>query len=98
MEEIFAELPAEFEETIADLLDTQTKKDVSRGSALYLAQATAQNNLLDDVLEACKSLEPGEDKYIGEAGGLQIQLHRVKAAAEAVEPSENPFRRKFTFA
>lgn len=76
-------------------LDTMARNDVSKGSKAYLQPATAQNELLDDVLEACKSLEPGEDRYITE---LEIQLHRVRGPAEVIAPSENPFRRKMSFA
>ena len=79
-------------------LDTVKRIDVTKGTKYYVALGTARNELLDDVLGACKTMLPGEDKYIGEAGGIQFQLHMVKDEAEPVPESENPFRRKFSFA
>ena len=78
-------------------LDTVKRIDVTKGTKYYVALGTARNQLLDDILEACSHMTPGEDKYIGEAGGLQFQLHMVKDEAETVPENENPFRRKFNF-
>lgn len=79
-------------------LDTAQMLDITKGTKMFVAKQTARNQLHGDVLEACKRMAPGEDIYIGDGadGGLVIQLHCVKAEAEVVAPSENPFRRKFT--
>jgi hypothetical protein len=76
-------------------LDTMAKKDVSKGQKQHLQLATAQNDLLDLILKACESLQPGEDRLIPE---LTIQIRRINNKAEVVEPSANPFRRSFSFA
>ena len=77
-------------------LDTQERKPVNKGTANFVAKNTARNELLDDVLKVCKTMQPCEDRIIGDMGDLQIQLHRVKAEAEVVQSSDNPFRRKLS--
>jgi len=75
-------------------LDTQEKLTTTSRNVNFAAFQGARNDLLDQVMEACKGLAPGEDKIIGEAGGLQIQIRRANGEVTPVAPSENPFRRK----
>ena len=79
-------------------LDTMVRRDVSKGTPTFLAQATARNDLLDQILEVCATMKPGEDKIIGDTGDLQLQIHCVADAAEVVAPTDNPFRKRLTLA
>jgi hypothetical protein len=44
-------------------------------------------------MDVAKTLMPGQEKIIGEAGGLQLQIRRVNGEAPSVKSSGNPFRR-----
>ena len=71
-------------------LDNMVRRDVTKGTDWYRAEMDAKNALLDDILEICQTMKPGEDKIIT----LEIQLHRIKEATPVVKPTENPFRKK----
>lgn len=80
-------------------LDTAEKLPTNRGTPMFVARNAARNELHDDVLEVCKTLAPGEHRYIGDSeNGLVIQILRVKGDVAPVRSSENPFRRKLTLA
>jgi hypothetical protein len=74
-------------------LDTMEKVPTDSRNQLVAAFQGARNDLLEQIMDAAKHLEPGEEKIIGEAGGLQLQIRRVTGKARAVRPSGNPFRR-----
>jgi hypothetical protein len=77
-------------------LDTMEKVPTNSPNQLTATFQGARNDLLEQIMDAAKHLEPGEEKIIGEAGGLQLQIRRVTGKARAVRPSGNPFRRPFT--
>ena len=56
-------------------------------NADFNALISARNDLLDQILEAAKSLAPGEDKIIA----LNVQIRRVNDEAVAVEREQNPY-------
>lgn len=79
-------------------LDNQERLATNSRNQVFAAFQAARNNLLDQVLEVCKTLQPGEEKVIGEASGLQIQVRRINAEVEAVAPELNPFAKKLNLA
>ena len=60
---------------------------------MFAAFQGARNDLLDQIMDVAKMLAPGEEKIIGEAGGLHLQVRRVNNEAPVVKLSGNPFRR-----
>lgn len=74
-------------------LDTMEKVQTDSSNQLLAAFQGARNDLLEQIMDAAKLLEPGEERIIGEAGGLQLQIRRVTGKVRAVRPSGNPFRR-----
>ena len=69
-------------------LDTQEHVAVKGKNQEWKAFQAARNGLLDQIMAAAQSLEPGEDKILN----LQIQLRRVNAdTEETVDASTNPF-------
>jgi hypothetical protein len=81
-------------------LDTAKPIDFSKSrDKEFIHISQARNALLEDILAECVKLAPGEDFYFDTAiPGLKIQFHAVKEAVEVPDESENPFRRKFSFA
>lgn len=77
-------------------LDTQEKLQTNSRNQIFAAFQGARNDLLDQVMEVAKTLAPGEEKIIGEAGELQIQIRRVNGEAPQVAADANPFRRQLT--
>ena len=75
-------------------LDTQDKLPTNSRNHNFASFQTARNDLLDQVMEVAKTLAPGEEKILGEAGGLQVQIRRVNGEAPAIAAESNPFRRK----
>jgi len=74
-------------------LDSMEKLPTNSPNRLTAAFQGARNDLLEQIMDAAKLLEPGEERIIGEAGGLQLQIRRVTGKVRAVKPSGNPFRR-----
>ena len=74
-------------------LDTTKPAEVRGSNELYRAMVTAQNDLLEDIIEEASKLEPGQAVIIGdpETSPLVLQLRRVAAEQEAIKPSQNPF-------
>lgn len=75
-------------------LDTQEKLPTTSRNQVFAAFQGARNDLLDQVMEVAKQLEPGEERIIGDTGGLQIQIRRVNGEAPQVAKEANPFRRE----
>lgn len=91
VEDVFVSLPYGLP------LDTMTKADTSSRNVEFSALMSARNNLLDQVLEVAKTLQPGEEKIIGGvAGGLQLQLRHVSAPAAEIATDVNPFIKPIT--
>lgn len=74
-------------------LDTQEALPTNSSNADFRAMRSAQNDLLEQLIEYAKDLEPGEEGIIN----LQVQLRRVKAEAADIPADENKYARKLTF-
>ena len=74
-------------------LDTQEHLPTNSSNEDFRAMRCAQNDLLDQLMEFAKTLEPGQEGVIS----LQVQLRRVKEEAPAISASENKYARKLTF-
>lgn len=68
-------------------LDTMSRADESSRNAEMRALMGARNALLDQVLEAAKSLKPGEERLVN----LQVQIRAVNEAATPIAAADNPF-------
>jgi hypothetical protein len=68
-------------------LDTQEHATTNSRNDSYREFVAAKNDLLDQVMEAAKGLNPGEDRILN----LQIQLRRVAGEQAPVEPGKNRF-------
>lgn len=79
-------------------LDTMKPLVSNSANDEFFMLITAQNNLLSDIKEQCKGLEPGESKEFGDLNGLHFQLKRSKSQREDITPDANPFVRKLSFA
>lgn len=77
-------------------LDTQEHLPTNSSNEMFRALRAAQNDLLDQLKDVAATLQPGEEKIIGE-GQLVIQLRRVKAEAAPIAAAANPLVRKLTF-
>lgn len=71
-------------------LDTQELLSVNSRNREFAAFQAARNNLLEQILEAGKSLGPGEDCILN----LSIQLRRINGDQPEISTSENQFVRK----
>ena len=74
-------------------LDTQEPLPTNSSNEDFRAMRSAQNDLLEQLIEFAQGLEPGAEGIIQ----LQVQLRRVKAPAEEIKPDENKYARKLTF-
>lgn len=74
-------------------LDTQEPLPTNSSNEDFRAMRSAQNDLLEQLVEFAQGLEPGAEGIIQ----LQVQLRRVKAPAEDIKPDENKYARKLTF-
>jgi hypothetical protein len=74
-------------------LDTQEHLATNSSNEDFRAMRCAQNDLLDQLLEFAKDLEPGAEGIIQ----LQVQLRRVKGDAPAIASDENKYSRKLSF-
>ena len=71
-------------------LDTQEHVSTNSRNDSYREFMSARNDLLDQVMEVCKTLAPGEDRILN----LQIQVRRIAGEQAPVDASENRFGRK----
>ena len=64
----------------------------------FAAFQAARNDLYEQIMEVCKSLEPGESRILGDSsGGLQVQVRRVNDDAAAPDLATNQFAKKLQF-
>lgn len=76
-------------------IDTMEKVEERGNSDLFRAIRSAQNDLLDQIIEKGKTLQPGEEVILATGdSGLAIQLRRVKAEQAPVDRDSNPLIRK----
>lgn len=72
--------------------DTMEMLNTSSQNVGFSAFQAARNDLHAQIMTVAKTLQPGEERFIGgTAGGLQIQLRRVTAPAQAPAAGTNPF-------
>lgn len=74
-------------------LDTQEHLPTNSSNADFRALRCAQNDLLDQLLDFAKDLEPGAEGIIQ----LQVQLRRVKAPEADIPADENKYARTLSF-
>lgn len=74
-------------------LDTQEHLPTNMSNQQFAAMRSAQNDLLDQLTAHAQTLQPGEDCTIQ----LTVQLRRVKAPAEPINPENNPLIKKLSF-
>lgn len=68
-------------------LDTQEHLKTNSSNNKYAAFQSARNDLLDQLIAHANTLQPGESTMVT----LQVQVRRVKAEAEPIDPAMNPF-------
>ena len=73
-------------------LDTQEHLPTNSKNAEFAQFQSARNDLLDQLMEAAKSLAPGEARVVK----LEVQLRRVNEEAAAIPPGQNIFARKLS--
>jgi hypothetical protein len=66
-------------------------------NADYNAFIDAKNNFMRQMQEAAAALAPGEEKIIGDVGGIQIQLRRVSDKPEETPVDQNRYAVKLPF-
>lgn len=71
-------------------LDTMEPVKTNSSNAEYSAFMAAKNDLMEQILGAAEKLQPGDEIPLN----LIIQLRRVAAPQEAIDPSKNQFVRK----
>lgn len=74
-------------------LDTQEHLPTNSSNADFRALRCAQNDLLEQLLDFAKDLEPGAEGIIQ----LQVQLRRVKAPEADIPADENKYARTLSF-
>lgn len=74
-------------------LDTMEPADTNIRSPEFAAIRNAQNDLLSQLQDHVKDLAPGEEKFIT----LTVQVRRVKAPVQPIDPANNPLVRKLSF-
>ena len=74
-------------------LDTQEHLPTNMSNAQFAAMRSAQNDLLDQLTAHAQHLAPGEETFVT----LSVQLRRVKAPAEPINPENNPLIKKLKF-
>jgi hypothetical protein len=71
-------------------LDNQERLPTNSRNQEFAAFQSARNDLLDQIQEVAKSLEPGEYRTLN----LEIQLRRVNDDAPEISADANPFTKK----
>ena len=74
-------------------LDTQEHLPTNMSNAQFAAMRSAQNDLLDQLIQHAGNLQPGEETFIN----VTVQLRRVKAPAAPINPENNPLVKKIAF-
>lgn len=74
-------------------LDTQEPLNTKSSNEDFRAMRCAQNDLLEQLLDFAKGLEPGQEGVIQ----LQVQLRRVKEDVAPIAADENKYARKLSF-
>lgn len=76
-------------------LDTQEHLKTNSSNNKYAAFQSSRNDLVDQlVAHAQANLQPGESTTVQ----LTVQIRRVKDEAAPINPAENPFSKKLSFA
>lgn len=75
-------------------LDTQEHLKTNSSNNKYAAFQSARNDLMDQLIAHASNLQPGEATEIT----LTVQLRRVKDEVAPINPAENPFTKKLSFA
>ena len=84
-EDVFVSLPTGIP------LDTQEHLKISGKNEHWKAFQSARNGLLDQLIAAAQSLQPGEETLVN----IQVQVRRVSDESEQViDPANNPFARQ----
>ena len=79
-------------------LDITDKKQIRGRNAIHNNFVAAQNDLLDQLLQAASALKPGDDYIIEAEQGFAVQVRRVDSNIEAPATDEtNPFARPNMF-
>jgi hypothetical protein len=78
-------------------LDTMDPAQRRGNNADYNAFIDAKNNFMRQMQEAAAALAPGEEKIIGDVGGIQIQLRRVSDKPEETPVDQNRYAVKLPF-
>lgn len=71
-------------------LDTQEELSTKSSNVEYSKFQQARNHLLQQVIEACSDLAPGQSKLVN----LQVQVRRVMDEAQEIPDIENEFIQK----
>lgn len=71
-------------------LDTMEPVKTNSSNVEYSAFMAAKNDLMEQILAVAEQLAPGEEKNLN----LEIQLRRVAAPHEAIDPAQNAFVKK----
>ena len=70
-------------------LDTQEALPTNSRNRDFAAFQSACNDLLQQIMDVAKTLEPGEERTLN----LTIQLRRINDDQEAIEPKDNLYVR-----
>lgn len=76
-------------------LDTMELLPTNSRNADFRAFQSARNDLMGQILDVAKTLEPGEEKIIALSdNGLAVQLRRVNEEQAEIPAGDNQFSRK----
>lgn len=75
-------------------LDTMEKLPTNSSNKEFAELQAARNDLMEQMLEFAKQLQPGESKTFT----MEVQLRRVKPETEVKADESNKFARKLSFA
>jgi len=78
-------------------LDTQEPFPTNSRNHAFAELRAAQNQLLDDIMKFARTLKPGEEKILGNAGGLQIQIRRVNDDLPTGDVENNRYAKRLAF-
>lgn len=81
-------------------LDTMKLLPTNQTNEDFAGFQAARNDLHEQIMEVCKTLEHGEEKIIGlnDGNGLSIQLRRVKEEKAPIKAADNVFSKRLAFA
>lgn len=75
-------------------VDTTEGVQANSSNEMFRMMQEARNDLLEELQTEATALAPGEEKIIGDVGGLQLQLRRVADEKAPTPTGKNPFSRK----